>query len=91
MVKYFIISNNLLTTFGLPSFEAFEEKISGDAEFREKLANDPKFSQMVSKSVSPEELQTIEGGSTSNTGGGGGILGGGMSLGLLKTLAKMAI
>jgi hypothetical protein len=46
---------------------------------------------MVSKSVSPEELQIIEGGSTSNTGGGGGILGGGMSLGLLKTLAKMAI
>lgn len=92
MVKYFVISNNILDMFGLPNFEAFEEKMSTDGDFREKIANDPKFSQMVSKSVSPEELYSIEGGNTSNTNnGGGGILGGGMSLGLLKTLAQMAI
>lgn len=92
MIKYFIISNNLLDAFGLPSFEAFEEKIGSDAEFREKLANNPKFSQMVSNSVSPEELSTIEGGGSTSTSNskGGGILGGGMSLGLLKTLAQMA-
>ena len=87
MVKYFIISNNLLKIFGLPSFAAFEEKMDNDPEFRERIANDPKFSGMVSNSVSTEELETIEGGSKSSSTEG--IMGGAMSLGLLKMLAKM--
>lgn len=92
MVKYFVMANGLLDTFGLPNFGAFEEKMTNDAEFREKLASDPKFSKMVSSSVDSNELAQIEGGSTSdNSSGGGGLLGAGMSLGMLKTLAKMAI
>ena len=92
MVKYFVISNNLLDTLGLPSFEAFEDKMSNDSAFREKMANDPQFSKMVSSSVTPEELSQIEGGSTSNTESGkSGLLGGAMSLGMLKTLAQMAL
>lgn len=91
MVKYFVISNGILDAFGLPNFSAFEEKM-GDAEFREKMANDPQFSKMVSSSVDSEELAQIEGGSSSNkSDGGGGLLGGAMSLGMLKTLAKMAL
>ena len=92
MVKYFVIANGLLDTFGLPNFGAFEDKMTNDAEFREKIANDPKFSKMVSGSVDSNELAQIEGGSTSNdSSGGGGLLGAGMSLGMLKTLAKMAL
>jgi hypothetical protein len=92
MVKYFVMANGLLATFGLPSFADFEDKMTNDAEFREKLANDPKFSKMVSGSVDSNELAQIEGGSTSdNSSSGGGLLGAGMSLGMLKTLAKMAL
>lgn len=92
MVKYFVISNNLLDKFGLPNFTEFEEKMSNDGEFRDKMANDPQFSKMVSSSVNSEELSQIEGGEESNksSDGGGGLLGAGMSLGMLKTLAKMA-
>ena len=86
MVKYFVIANGVLDTFGLPNFAAFEEKMSNDAEFREKMANDPKFSKMVSGSVDSEELAQIEGKETND---GGGMMQGAMSLGLLKMLAKM--
>ena len=92
MVKYFVIANGLLNTFGLPNFGAFEDKMANDAEFREKLANDPQFSKMVSGSVDSNELSQIEGGSsTNNSNSGGGLLGGGMSLGMLKSLAQMAL
>ena len=90
MVKYFIISNNILDKFGLPNFTAFEEKMSSDAEFREKMANDPQFSKMVAGSVDSNELAQIEGGSKLDDGGGS-LLGAGMSLGMIKTLAKMAL
>jgi hypothetical protein len=92
MVKYFVIANGILNKFGLPNFTAFEEKMSSDAEFREKLANDPQFSKMVSGSVDSNELSQIEGGSSTNkSNSGGGLLGGGMSLGMLKSLAQMAL
>lgn len=92
MIKYFVISNNLLDKFGLPNFTAFEEKMSDDAEFREKMANDPQFSKMVAGSVDSNELAQIEGGGSSNkSNDGGGLLGAGMSLGMLKTLAQMAL
>ena len=66
--------------------------MSSDAEFREKMANDPQFSKMVAGSVDSNELAQIEGGGASNnSNGGGGLLGAGMSLGMIKTLAKMAL
>jgi hypothetical protein len=92
MVKYFVIANGILNKFGLPNFTAFEEKMSTDAEFREKLANDPQFSKMVSGSVDSNELSQSEGGSSTNkSNSGGGLLVGGMSLGMLKSLAQMAL
>jgi hypothetical protein len=87
MVKYFVISNNILDKFNLPNFTSFEDKMDNDPEFRDRIANDPKFSGMVSNSVSPEELESIEGGSVNKSTEG--IMGGAMSLGLLKMLAKM--
>lgn len=87
MVKYFVISNNILDTFNLPNFSSFEEKMDNDPSFREKISNDPKFSQMVSKSVTGEELESIESGSANKAAEG--VMGGAMSLGLLKMLAKM--
>jgi hypothetical protein len=88
MIKYFVLSNNLLNKFGLPNFTAFEEKMNSDDEFREKIANDPQFSKMVSSSVDPNELAQIEGNKSNS---GGGLLGAGMSLGMLKSLAQMAL
>ena len=86
MVKYFVMTNGILDKFGLPNFTAFEEKMSNDDSFREKMANDPQFSKMVSNSVTPDELSQIEGGEPKD---GGGLLGGAMSLGVIKMLAKM--
>jgi hypothetical protein len=91
MVKYFVMSSNILKMFGLSDYESFEEKMSNDPEFRAKIANDPKFSSMVSKSVSPEELRTIEGGSKGSSDSGESLTSGGMSLGMLKSLAQMAV
>lgn len=90
MVKYFIMSSGLLSKFGLPNFESFDEKMRTDESFREKMANDPQFSKMVSNSVDSNEISQIEGGTT-QTEKGSGLLGGAMSLGLIKSLAKMAL
>lgn len=86
-VKQFIIANGILDLFGLPSFDAFENKFETDANFREQLANDPKFSAIVNRTTTPEDLASIEGGSTGESGGG--LLGGTMGLGVIKMLAKM--
>jgi hypothetical protein len=45
---------------------------------------------MISNSVSPEELRTIEGGSGGSSNSGESLASSGMSLGMLKSLAQMA-
>lgn len=47
--RKFISANNLLAYFGIPSLTTFEEKISNDAEFRKKLAEDPKTSDYIAQ------------------------------------------
>jgi hypothetical protein len=47
--RKFIAANNLLAYFGIPSLTTFEEKISNDAEFRKKLADDPKTSDYIAQ------------------------------------------
>jgi hypothetical protein len=59
MVKSFIVANGLLDMFGLPSFESFEQKFNQDEKFRETLANDPKFAEMIKQNTSEEDLKTI--------------------------------
>lgn len=85
MVKNFIIANGILSTFGLPSFEAFEEKFTNDPNFRNQLANDPNFSNVVNRTTSTEDLASIEGEGSSAVS----AISGGMGLGMLKMLAKM--
>jgi hypothetical protein len=47
--RKFISANNLLAYFGIPSLTTFEEKMSNDAEFRAKLAEDPKTSDYIAQ------------------------------------------
>jgi hypothetical protein len=86
LVKKFIMANGVLEIFGLPSLEAFEQKFETDGEFRNTLANNPQFSQVVNQSgVSPEELSSIET-SQEKSGGVTSML---MNLSMLKTLARL--
>lgn len=88
IVKKFIIANGILDMFGLPSFESFEEKFERDASFRETLANDPRFSNVVNQSgLTSDELSSIEGGGQQSSDGGLGSLV--MNLTMLKTLARL--
>lgn len=92
MVKYFVMSNNLLDMFGLPSFEAFSTKFQNDEKFREQLANDPRFSQLVNQTTTPQELSQIENMmSQSAPDAGSGqtsVLSNAMGLNMLKMLAQ---
>jgi hypothetical protein len=47
--RKFIMANNLLAYFGVPSLSTFERKMSEDAEFRKKVAEDPKTSDYIAK------------------------------------------
>lgn len=86
LIKKFIIANGILDIFGLPSFEVFEQKFEQDENFRNQLANNPQFSNVVNESgVTPQELSTIES-SGEKSGGGMGTF---MNLAMLKTLAKL--
>ncbi len=87
LIKKFIIANGILNIFGLPSFESFEEKFTRDENFRNQLANNPQFSDVVNQSgVSPQELSTIE---TPEEKSGGGLASSLMNLTMLKTLARL--
>jgi hypothetical protein len=91
MVKYFVISNNLLDMFGLPSFEAFSDKFKSDEKFREQLANDPRFSQLINQSTTPQELSQIESMSAqagAPAAGQSSVLSNAMGLNMLKMLAQ---
>ena len=72
--RKFIAANNLLAYFGIPSLTTFEEKIANDAEFRKKLADDPKTSDYIAQNyddskpsdVSSNKLTQSSSQSTSN-------------------------
>lgn len=53
--RKFIGANNLLNYFGVPSITTFERKLSDDAEFRNKVANDPKISDYIAKNYNSDE------------------------------------
>ncbi len=93
MVKQFIIANGILDMFGLPSFDAFEKKFNEDEKFREQLANNPKFSQIVNQTTTQEDLSQIErtGLMGQDQSQGGGLtqgLGGEFGLNFLKMMAQ---
>ena len=53
--RKFIAANNLLAYFGVPSLTTFERKMSDDAEFRDKVANDPKTSDYIAQNYNVDE------------------------------------
>lgn len=59
LIKKFIIANGILQYFGLPSFESFEQKVENDEGFRNQLANDPNFTNVVEGTMSEEEINQI--------------------------------
>jgi hypothetical protein len=58
--RKFIGANNLLAYFGVPSLTTFEQKLSNDAEFREKVANDPKTSDYIAQNYNDSEKTSSE-------------------------------
>jgi hypothetical protein len=53
--RRFIRTNNLLDYFGIPSLTTFETKLSDDAEFRKKVAEDPKMSDYIAQNYNSED------------------------------------
>jgi len=85
-VKNFILSNKVLDMLGLPSFEAFEDKMENDADFRTQMANNPNFSNMVNQTTTPQDIESIEGSEESESKRSG--IGDKMSLSFIKMLAR---
>lgn len=83
--RKFIMANNLLDKFGIPSLTTFENRMANDAEFRKKLANDQQFSDYVGQNTSPGEFDQL--GSTENKGVN--LASAGMSLSMIKMLASL--
>jgi hypothetical protein len=52
--RKFIATNNLLAAFGIPSLTTFERKLSDDAEFRKKVADDPKTSDYIAQNYNSD-------------------------------------
>jgi hypothetical protein len=82
--RKFIAANNLLAYFNIPSLTTFEEKMSSDAEFRKKVADDPKTSDYIAGNYMQGDEGTPEKGS-----GGSDLFGGIASLGALKLIARL--
>lgn len=85
-IRNFITANNLLSVLGIPNLTDFERRMSDPNEL-EKLASNPKFSQMVNATTSESDLAKIEGdmGGEENNGE---MFGGAMGVGMLKLLAQ---
>lgn len=56
----FITANNLLNYFGIPSLTTFQEKMSNDAEFRKKVAEDPKTSDYIAQNYEKNDAATSQ-------------------------------
>jgi hypothetical protein len=63
--RKFISTNNLLAYFGIPSLTTFERKMSEDAEFRKKVADDPKTSDYIAQNFDENSKKSSE--SSNNT------------------------
>lgn len=91
-VKKFIIANNILNLFGLPNLSAFEEKFETDSNFREELAKNKSFSELVGNTTTEEQLNTINN-ATEGLKKDTGVekLSKALSLGFLKRIAQQIV
>lgn len=83
--RKFIMANNLLAKFGVPTLSSFENKMENDENFRDKIANDPTMSSYIAQNSSEANFQTPE----QTSGGGFDPMGGLMSIAGLKMLARL--
>jgi hypothetical protein len=92
--RKFIIANNLLAVFGIPSLTTFEEKIMNDEKFRDKLANDPATSEYMASNTTPE-MESQATNKTSGSEGGGNkamdLMGSTIGLALIKRIASTIV
>lgn len=58
--RKFITTNNLLAYFGIPSLTTFERKMSEDAEFRKKVADNPKTSDYIAQNYNNDSKKSSE-------------------------------
>lgn len=87
-IKKFIIANNLLSFFGIPSFSSFERKFESDASFREKVAAHPAFANLVKGTTDDDDLNTINQAAAPEVDSGIFKFAQSLSLGLLKKVAQ---
>jgi hypothetical protein len=58
-IRKFIIANNLLDAFGIPSLTTFEERFENDANFRAELAQNSAWSGLVGDITTDDDLDII--------------------------------
>ena len=68
MFRNFIAANHLLDFFHLPSLDAFEHKMDTDPEFAKQVADNPKVSEYIGQTTTPEDKEKIESGLMSKVG-----------------------
>lgn len=91
-VRKFIMANNILHMFGLPSITAFEEKFENDSKFREALAKNKLFSNLVGETTTEEQLNAINNASKSSGKDSGlSAISTALSLGFLKKIAQQMV
>jgi len=83
--RKFIMANNLLAAFGVPTLSSFEDKMANDEKFRDKVANDPTMSSYIAQNSSEANFQRPE----ETSGAGFDPMGGLMSIAGLKMLARL--
>jgi len=92
--RKFIVVNNLLAVFGIPSLTTFEEKVMNDERFREKLANNPAMSEYIASNTPPDVAAQVTNKPAGSEGGGGkamDLMGGTIGLALIKRIASTIV
>lgn len=92
--RKFIVVNNLLNKFGIPSLTTFEEKVMNDERFREKLANDPAMSEYIASNTTPEIAAQASNKPAGSEGVGNkamDLMGGTIGLALIKRIASTIV
>jgi hypothetical protein len=92
--RKFIIANNLLAVFGIPSLTTFEEKVMNDEKFREKLANNPAMSEYIASNTTPDVAAQVTNKPAGSEGVGdkaANLVGGTIGLGIIKRIASTIV
>ena len=87
MFRQFIAANNLLAFFHLPSLDAFEHKMDTDPDFAKQVVDNPKVSEYIGQTTTPQDRESIESEIKPENSGSNGMSSM-IGLGLLKKFAQ---